>query len=164
VLQKFDLLGTVFLLPAITCLLLALEWGGSHYPWNSWRVILLLCVFAVCITIWGFVQVHQGDKATVPMRIVTQRSIACALWYMFCLMGQLFTLIYYVPIWFQAVLNTSAQQSGINNLANTIATALMSISAGFIVSVPTSLPLFLIHGPHSLLTDVRQAKSAIMCH
>lgn len=139
VLQKFDLLGTVFLMPAITCLLLALQWGGSQYPWSGWRIILLLCVFGVCFVVWGFIQVRQGDTATVPLRIVAQRSIACALWYMFCLMGMLFTLVYYVPIWFQAVLNVSAQQSGINNLANTVATAIMAISAGFIVSRMGSL-------------------------
>ncbi len=45
------------------------------------------------------------------------RSIASALWLMFCLMGVLFITVQFVPIWFQSIRNTSASESGINFLA-----------------------------------------------
>ena len=48
----------------------------------------------------------------------------------------MFIFIYYIPIWFQAVLDYSAYQSGINLLANTIPMTITSIAAGFIVSTP----------------------------
>jgi hypothetical protein len=32
-LKQIDLLGAFFLICAIVCLLLALQWGGSQYPW-----------------------------------------------------------------------------------------------------------------------------------
>ena len=31
--RKLDPLGTLFFLPGIVCLLLALQWGGSEYHW-----------------------------------------------------------------------------------------------------------------------------------
>ena len=133
-LQKFDLLGTSFLVPALVCLLLALQWGGSQYPWSNWRVILTLCIFCITILLWGFVQIRQGDRATVPLRIVTMRSIACAMWFMFCLMGALFIIIQFVPIWFQALRNTSASRSGINFLATTASQSVLALLSGFIVS------------------------------
>ena len=40
-LAKLDLLGELFLLPCIVCLLLALQWGGSLYAWSDGRIIAL---------------------------------------------------------------------------------------------------------------------------
>lgn len=54
-LDRFDLIGTLILIPWIICLLLALQWGGSQYSWNSWRIILLLVLFAVLFVIWLYI-------------------------------------------------------------------------------------------------------------
>jgi MFS family permease len=37
--KHLDPLGAALLLPAVICLVLALQWGGSEYAWNSWRII-----------------------------------------------------------------------------------------------------------------------------
>ena len=37
--NQFDPLGTAVFIPAIICLLLALQWGGSKYPWGSGRFL-----------------------------------------------------------------------------------------------------------------------------
>ena len=34
-LPQFDPIGTVLFIPCIVCLLLALQWGGSKYPWSN---------------------------------------------------------------------------------------------------------------------------------
>lgn len=56
---QFDPIGTILFVPAIICLLLALQWGGATYAWSSGRVVALLVVFAVCIV--AFVAV-RGRK------------------------------------------------------------------------------------------------------
>lgn len=33
--QQFDPIGTVLFIPCIVCLLLALQWGGTKYPWSN---------------------------------------------------------------------------------------------------------------------------------
>ncbi len=142
VLKRFDFLGTFFLFPAVICLLLALEWGGSRYPWSNWRLILLLCVFAVALSAWTFVQARLGDDATLPLRIIRMRSVAGAMWLSFCTVGVLYGIIQYVPIWFQAVQNVSAYQSGINFLAATGMLTVTGIMSGFLVS-PTLLATLL---------------------
>lgn len=141
-LGKLDLLGTAFLLPSLISLLLALQWGGSTYAWNDWRCILLLCIFAVLIVIWGYVQVKEGDRATVPIRIVKNRSMIAASWFLFCVSGALTTFIYYGSIWFQSVQNESAYWSGIHFLAMTVPLTLASISSGFLVSLEHYLQSF----------------------
>ncbi|KAF3768091.1 MFS general substrate transporter [Cryphonectria parasitica EP155] len=133
-LAKFDFLGTAFLLPGLVCLLLALQWGGSTYAWSDWRSILLLCLFGVCITIWMYVQVRQGDKATLPLRILKNRSMGAATWYMFCVFGALTCFTYYGSIWFQSVKQQSAYSTGIYFLAATATMSVVALCSGVLTS------------------------------
>ncbi|GME32115.1 MFS toxin efflux pump [Neofusicoccum parvum] len=133
-LAKLDLLGTFMLMPFMICLLLALQWGGSTYAWNNWRIILCLCVFIVSLLAWLFVQYSQGDSGTLPFRLISQRSVASGMIFMLGLSGSLFLVVYYVSIWFQAVLNTTAQQSGINFLTSSASMSVASILSGGLTS------------------------------
>ncbi|KAK0715091.1 major facilitator superfamily domain-containing protein [Lasiosphaeris hirsuta] len=133
-LAKLDLLGTVFLLPAIVCLLLALQWGGTVYAWNDWRNILTLTIFGVAALIWGFIQYRAGPNATVPMHIIKNRSVVSGMWYMFTIMGVFLTLIQFVPVWLQAAKGVSAYQSGIDLLAMAVPVSFMVVVSGFAVS------------------------------
>ena len=114
---QFDPIGTVVFIPAIVCLLLALQWGGSKYAWSDGRIIGLFVVFAVLIITFIGVQIWKGEDATVPPRIFAQRSILAGTLFGCCLGGAFFLLIYYLPVWFQAVKGTTAIGSGIRCLA-----------------------------------------------
>ena len=113
---KFDPLGTVVFIAGIICLLLALQWGGSTYPWSDGRIIALFVVFSVLIISFLGIQVWKGEDATVPPRIFIKRSILAGTWFGVCLGGAFFLFIYYVPTYFQAVKGTSATGSGIRLL------------------------------------------------
>ncbi|CAM1511655.1 Fc.00g091680.m01.CDS01 [Cosmosporella sp. VM-42] len=130
--EKFDIIGTLLLMPWVVCMLLALQWGGTKYPWNNWRIILLLVLFGGLLLIWVYVQIREGDKATVPPRIISNRSMFCGVWFMFCTFSNFFIIVYYIPIWFQTVRNASAYQSGINFLTTSAALSITVICAGLI--------------------------------
>src|SRR3981189_1597991 len=78
--KEFDLYGTIVFIPAIICLLLALQWGGTQYPWGSGRIIALFVVFGVLIAIFIVIQVWKQDSATIPPSIMKKRSMAAAAW------------------------------------------------------------------------------------
>ncbi|KAH6648934.1 major facilitator superfamily domain-containing protein [Truncatella angustata] len=132
--RKLDLQGTVVLMPCIVCLLLTLEWGGLTYPWGNWRIIVCLCLFVVLFLVWLYIQYVKGDDGTLPLRIVKQRSVVTGMVFMFGIAGSLFIVVYYVPIWFQAVKNTTAEQSGINFLATSGAMSISAVLAGILTS------------------------------
>ncbi|KAK5658361.1 hypothetical protein OQA88_2337 [Cercophora sp. LCS_1] len=132
--RRFDLLGNSVLIPSVVSLLLALEWGGTKYAWSSWRVILTLTVFSVTILAWGAIQYVSGDNATVPLRIIRGRSMASAMWYTFCIMGVFFTLVQFIPVWFQSIKDDSAYQSGIDLLASTVPLSVFIVVSGFLTS------------------------------
>ena len=87
--REMDLLGAFFLICAVVCLLLALQWGGSVYPWSDSKVWGNLLGFGLIITIFCLLQFKLQDRATIPPRILLrQRTVlACALFSCFLSMG-----------------------------------------------------------------------------
>ncbi|KAK1845983.1 major facilitator superfamily transporter [Colletotrichum chrysophilum] len=132
--DNFDLVGTLLLIPWVICLLLALQWGGTEYAWSNWRIILCWCIFALCFLLWGFVQYREGDKATVPLRIISQRTMIASCWTILLLFSLLFIDVYYIPIWLQAVKNHSAYKSGIDLLASSASMSVATIVSGILTS------------------------------
>ena len=131
---QLDPLGTLFFLPSIVCLLLALQWGGSTYAWNSGRVIALLVLFGVLGIAFTAIQVWKQEAATNPPRIVKQRTIAGAILFSVCVGATLQVMVFYLPIWFQAIKDVSPVKSGIDNIPLVLALVVASIMSGILVS------------------------------
>jgi hypothetical protein len=133
--EQLDFLGAFFLIPAVVCLLLALQWGGTKYPWNSGRIIGLLCAFGVIVLIFIAIQIRGGDKATIPARVLFQRSVFFSFMFAFCVGSSFFIVIYYIPLYFQGVKGVSATHSGIQTLPLLISVVVFSISGGITVTL-----------------------------
>jgi MFS family permease len=134
-LVKFDLEGTVLFFPAIICLLLALQWGGSKYEWKSGRIIALLVICALLIIGFVIVQWWKQEDATVPPRVFLNRNIWGGAWFVAMLGAAFFVMVYYIPIWFQAIKGVSATKSGIMNLPAILGLVIVSMGAGLLVTV-----------------------------
>ncbi|KAK0827284.1 hypothetical protein LTR73_005520 [Friedmanniomyces endolithicus] len=127
---KLDLLGELCLLPSIVCLLLALQWGGSTYPWSDPRIIALFVVFALLALAFILVQILMPKTATIPASVLKSRSMLAGMWLTFCIASAMLTFTYFLPTWFQAIKGTSAVQSGIDTIPMVLALVVGNISAG----------------------------------
>ncbi|KAK8216891.1 MFS sugar transporter [Zalaria obscura] len=132
--QQFDIIGTFVFLPMIVCLLLALQWGGTTYPWSNGRIIALFVVFGVLCIIFIFIQWKKQETATVPPRVLGQRSVAASAWFGTCLGAAFFVMVYYLPVWFQAIKGTTATKSGIDNLPLILGLVIISMVAGIAIT------------------------------
>ena len=131
---QLDPIGTALFLPGVVCLLLALQWGGSTYKWSDGRIIALLVLFAILIIGFLSVQLWLKDRATVPPHIVKQRSMIAGMWAQFSTGSAMMILVYYIPIWFQAIKGVSAVKSGVMNLPLILSLVVATITTGFLVS------------------------------
>ena len=77
-LAGIDFIGAAFLLPAVICLLLALQFGGTKYAWGSSKIIGLFVGFGVLAIIFAFIQWKRGDRATMPPRVLAHRTVWAA--------------------------------------------------------------------------------------
>ncbi|WDK15626.1 major facilitator superfamily transporter [Colletotrichum graminicola] len=115
-LRQLDIKGTMVLIPGVVCLLLALQWGGIKYAWNAPRSVILMVLAAVLLLVFVAIQVLLPETATVPPRIIKQRSIFFSAWISFFFGGQLMIFLYFIPIYLQAIKGFSAIESGIRIL------------------------------------------------
>ena len=80
----------------------------------------------------------------MPPRILGYRSVTASTWFAFCHSASMMAVVYYLPLWFQAVQNVDAVQSGIRILPIIVAIVVASIFAGPTVSVVGYYTPFLI--------------------
>lgn len=97
--KRLDPLGTFFFIPCVVCLLLALQWGGTTYAWNSWRIIVLFSTSGALLIAFAIVQIMTPEFAAVPVRLITQRTVFFATCFTFFIAGSMLMLVYYLPIW-----------------------------------------------------------------
>ncbi|KAJ9134321.1 MFS general substrate transporter [Pleurostoma richardsiae] len=138
--------GLVALLPGVICLCLALQWGGFTYSWSDGRIIALLVIAFVLLIAFVFIQIWKPERATVPPRIFIQRSIGSGFFVSCCLGAHQTLLLYYLPIWFQAIKGDSAVESGIHLLPQVIALVLASVVTGVLTSRIGYYTPFLLFG------------------
>lgn len=61
-LLSLDPIGTCLILASMTCLVLALQWGGAVLPWNDSRVWGTLLGFGLLLILFLFLQVRQNER------------------------------------------------------------------------------------------------------
>ncbi|KAJ5249280.1 hypothetical protein N7468_000731 [Penicillium chermesinum] len=143
--QHMDPLGIISFLPATVCLLLALQWGGTTYPWSNARIIALFVLAGVLIIVFVIVQLKLPENAMVPPRIIRISLFAYSSLFMIVFSGAYFTLLYYLPIWFQAIKGASAVNSGIMCLPMMLSMVIFSfITGGGVTATGKHLPFFIL--------------------
>lgn len=118
---------------SITCFILALQYAGNTYAWNSSVVIGMLvgsALIAAALVCW---EIWLGDYAMMMPRLYRQRSLWTTAPFQFFFMGSYIVLLYYLPIYFQSILGVSPISSGVHNLPLVLAAAVFALAGGAVV-------------------------------
>ncbi|KAG9524149.1 MFS general substrate transporter, partial [Aureobasidium melanogenum] len=132
--KRLDLIGASLLIPATVCLLLALQWGGTTYPWNNSRIIALFVVGGVLTIAFVYSQSRLGSKATLPPYLFKNRNTLCAFIFSGLFGAGFFSLTYYLSVYFQSVKGSSSLHSGIQMLPLLISSSVSSTCTGLLIS------------------------------
>ncbi|KKP06725.1 hypothetical protein THAR02_01214 [Trichoderma harzianum] len=129
--KKLDLVGAVLFTPAVLMALLALQWGGSTYPWHSATIIGLFVGFGALMGVFVLWEAFVGDEiAMLPSSLLRLRAVAFAGSTQLFATGGIFAAVYYLPEWFQVVRGASPVRSGVMNIPSFLSQVLASILAG----------------------------------
>lgn len=72
---QLDLVGAVLMVVGVSGVLLAVQWGGQSFVWNSWQVLLSLLDGLTVLV--GFVLWEQRTaEPIVPMRLFRERAFS----------------------------------------------------------------------------------------
>lgn len=151
-LLQMDPLGTLTIMAAVICYILALQWGGTTKAWNSSPVVGTLVGFVVFLIAFGLVEWKMGDRAVLQGRFLKQRAILVNLVYIFFFAGAFFAMLYYLPIYFQSVDGVSASESGIRNIPLVLGVSIFTVVSGGLITTYGVYVPFLLAG--SALTTI----------
>ena len=144
--KGLDYYGAAFLIPAVVCLLLALQWGGTTYPLNDSKIIGLFCGFGAIVPIFVFIQIRLKERATIPVRLFLRRTVFFSSMFSFFVGSSFLIVVFYLPIYFQAVKDSSATKSGIEILPLLLSVVIASLTGGVLVTVLGYFTPFMIGG------------------
>lgn len=112
-LKAIDWLGTMLVIGGTTMLLLGLQFGGIDFPWDSATVICLIVFGIVALGVFGVVEWKLAEWPVIPMRIFKRRSNLASLGVCFCHGFVFISGSYFLPLYFQTVLEKSPLLSGV---------------------------------------------------
>ena len=127
---KLDLIGFAIFAPAAIQLLLAVEYGGNQFAWNSSTVIGLFCGAGVTFIVFLVWDYYKGENAMIPFSMLRKRTVWTSCLVYGFLMSQMFTASYYLPIYFQGVKGASPTLSGVYLLPLILSQVACAIGSG----------------------------------
>ncbi|KES08776.1 MFS transporter [Streptomyces toyocaensis] len=109
---RFDVLGTLLLAAASTCLVLLTSWGGTEHAWDS-RLVLGLGAGAAAATVLFLVVERFAAEPLIPLRLFRD-SVFNVTGLVGLVIGvALFGAASYLPTYLQMVDGASATESGL---------------------------------------------------
>ncbi|MFO0992691.1 MAG: MDR family MFS transporter [Hyphomicrobiales bacterium] len=110
--HRLDVLGSVLMVIATLCLLLALTWGGLRFPWLSAPIIGLLASSALFWVLFA-IRLKLAAEPLISADLLENKVVGYGTAAAFFGMGVLIGLTIYIPIFLEGAYGLTASQSGL---------------------------------------------------
>ncbi|ESX55321.1 MDR family MFS transporter [Mesorhizobium sp. RSR380A] len=110
--HRIDALGALLLVVATALLLLALNWGGSAYPWGSREIVGLLACSAVFWAAFAL-RLMRAAEPLISLEVLSNPIVLAGTASMFLLQAANIGLSVYLPVYLQSIIGLSVSQSGL---------------------------------------------------
>ena len=126
-LRRVDWIGMVLFIGSTTGILIPITWGGINYPWNSWRTLVPLLVSLAGLAAFIIWDDRFASDPLIRTRVMKSRTAAVTFLGDFIHGLIIWCMLYYMPLYFQAVKGQSAILAGVCILPATFTVAPSSI-------------------------------------
>ncbi len=131
--HKIDWWGSVALTSGLVPLLLALNWGGEKYAWDSPSMFVLYGIAAVGLLVFGFIERRQSEPI-IDLALFRDRGFSSSMLALFFSGAGMFGSIMFLPLFLQVVGGRSASSSGALLMPMMIAIVSGSILTGQLIT------------------------------
>ncbi|MCJ1281746.1 hypothetical protein MMC26_001069 [Xylographa opegraphella] len=137
-LRRIDWFGSVLFVSSMTSILIPLSWGGVMFDWTSWHTLLPL-IFGVVGVAGLFVYERYGTaEPLIRLSIFANRSANTA-YFNTVIQGMiLWVILYFEPLYFEAVLGYRPLIAGVALFPATFTVAPMATIAGLLITKTNS--------------------------
>jgi EmrB/QacA subfamily drug resistance transporter len=130
---KLDYRGIVLLVATVVPMLLAFSWAGSRYEWVSLEIIGLLSWAAALLVVFAYAELRT-EEPLLPMSLFRNRIFTVSALVTLISGVAMFGSLFYIPLFVQGVIGSSATNSGLVTMPMMISMAISSAIAGQIMS------------------------------
>lgn len=131
---KFDWLGAFLLTASSTSFVMAISWGNVMFPWSSWRSIVPLVLGVVGLIGFVLYEARVAADPIIRLAIFKKRTALVSYLGTFIHGILLWSLLYYLPLYYECVKGYSPTISGVAVFPETFTVAPTSIVVGVLVS------------------------------
>ena len=132
-LKAIDWGGVITITGGTVMFLLGLEYGGVSYPWSSATVICLIVFGLVTLCLFFINEWKIAKYPVMPLRLFKKRSNIASLFTCF-IHGMVFISgAYFLPLYFQAVLDASPILSGVYLFPFVLSLSFVSVAGGIFI-------------------------------
>ena len=155
-LAKLDYLGTLLMVGACVAGVMAINFGGIIYPWNSGQTISCFVVSGVLFIIFGLQQgfciLTTEENRIFPCQFLKDRTLVILFMQMSSSVTIFFVPIYFIPLFFQFARNDNAVEAGVRLLPLICLLVFATIMNGvFMSKYGYYMPWFLAGGCFALI-------------
>lgn len=135
---RFDYLGAILSIGALVSLIMAINFGGTKYAWNSGQTIALFCVSGVLFLVFA-VQQKIALLTTIadrmfPVHFFNNKEALLLFVLAAACNTAAFIPIYYIPVYFQFTRGDSALDSAVRLLPLIFVLSGAILANGFLMS------------------------------
>ncbi|KAJ3481251.1 hypothetical protein NLI96_g7790 [Meripilus lineatus] len=134
-LARVDWFGNLIIIAGTTLSILGLTWGGVRYPWSSAHVLAPLVIGLSLVAAFIVYEATIPQSPTIPFKVLTNRTTIGG--YISTMTHGItsISIIYYIPVYFQACKGASPIRSGVDMLATALVIAPFALICGIIIKV-----------------------------
>ena len=133
-LKRVDWIGSVLFIGSTTSFLIPITWGGVSYAWDSWRVLVPLIIGIIGLAVFVVFEEYVANEPLIRLNVFKNRT-AAASYFETTLHGMiLWCVLYYMPLYYEAVKGETPIISGISLFPATFTVAPAAMATGFAVT------------------------------
>jgi len=132
---EIDYLGSLIFIVSLTSFLVPVAWGGVLYPWGSWKTLVPLILGAFGLVGFCLYEHKLAKHTLLPMRLFYDRSTSICYFTDFIHGIILWTILYFLPLYFEGVKGYTFVIAGVAALPQTVTVIPCAAMAGVIAAV-----------------------------
>jgi hypothetical protein len=133
-LKSLDWPGTILFVASLTSLLIALSWGGTTFAWSTYHTIVPLVLGAVGLLLWLLSSHFTSKTPLFPLALLGNTTLVASFLGTFFMGLAQFGLLYYLPLYYQVILNYTPLATGAALLVQCAAVGPVAALAGITIT------------------------------
>ncbi|KAJ7762782.1 iron permease [Mycena maculata] len=134
-LARVDWIGNLIAIVGSGLAIIGMTWGGIRYPWASAQVLAPLIIGFCLLFLFAVYEAKVPSQPTIPLDVIANRTSLSGLLTTAAHGIVSISVIYYLPVFFQACFGASPIRSAVDFLPGALLTAPFAFVAGMIITL-----------------------------